>query len=305
MFFDGILINLELFTAHPFVVFLVLGVLITGSRINPTIQFVVRAFISFIFIIAFSVYGIITAIFFSLIGNRGLINWATARSYAYIAGSAVGISYKVEGEEHMLTGKPSIYVCNHQSMADLFVLGRIFPKDCVIVGKAELKYVPFLNIYMILGNSIFLDRKNRDSSVQALIKAADDVKERKTSVFIFPEGTRSRLKEAELLPFKKGAFYMAVQAGIPIVPIVVANYSDIYSSSRKIFCGGELHMKVLPPIETTNIDINDKEQINALTDKTREIMLKTLREITSEHKVRPLNKKTSNGNTKLDNQKSS
>ncbi|CAG8469009.1 7723_t:CDS:2 [Dentiscutata heterogama] len=301
MFLDSILVKLELITAHPLATLLVIGVLITGSRINPTIQFIVRALISLIFIIIFSVYGILSAIFFSLIGKRGLINWATARAYAYIAGGAVGISYKVEGEEHMLTGKPAIYVCNHQSAADLFVLGRIFPKDCVIVGKAELKYVPLLNIYMVLGKSIFLDRKNRDSSVQALIKAADEVKHRKISVFIFPEGTRSHLKEAELLPFKKGAFYMATQAGIPIIPIVVANYSDIYSSSRRIFHGGELHIKVLPPIETTNINIDDKDQINSLMDKTREIMLKTLRAITPKHKVSPLNVniKPSNGDTKL------
>ncbi|CAG8760845.1 17978_t:CDS:2, partial [Gigaspora rosea] len=288
------IVKLELITAHPLAILLVIGALITGSRINPTIQFFVRALMCFMFIIIFSIYGILTAIFLSLIGKRGLINWVTARSYAYLAGGAVGISYKVEGEEHMLTGKPSIYVCNHQSAADLFVLGRIFPKDCVIVGKAELKYIPLLNIYMILNNSIFLDRKNRSSSVQALTKAADEVKHRKTSVFIFPEGTRSHLKEAELLPFKKGAFYMAVQAGIPIVPIVVANYIDIYSSTRRIFRGGELHIKVLPPIETTNLNADDKEQINSLMEKTREVMLNTIREITPNNKVEP-----SNGDTKV------
>ncbi|CAG8565380.1 22489_t:CDS:2 [Dentiscutata erythropus] len=293
MFLDSILVKFELLTAHPLAILLVIGILITGSRINPTIQFFVRALISLIFIIIFSVFGILSAIFFSLIGKRGLINWATARAYAYIAGGAVGISYKVEGEEHMLTGKSAIYVCNHQSTADLFVLGRIFPKDCVIVGKAELKYVPLLNIYMVLGKSIFLVRKNRESSVQALIKAADEVKHRK--------GTRSHLKEAELLPFKKGAFYMAAQAGIPIIPIVVANYSDIYSSSRRIFRGGELHIKVLPPIETTNINIDDRDQINSLMDKTRENMLKTLRAITPKHKVPSLNVdiKPSNGDIKL------
>jgi lysophosphatidate acyltransferase len=94
-----------------------------------------------------------------------------------------------------------------------------------------------------LGHAVFLDRKNRDSAVQALTKAAEDVKEQNTSVFIFPEGTRARLKEADLLPFKKGAFHMAVQAKIPIVPIVVANYSDIYDSKRKIFRGGEINIK--------------------------------------------------------------
>lgn len=63
------------------------------------------------------------------------------------------------------------------------------------------------------------------------------------SVFMFPEGTRARLEKADLLPFKKGAFHMAVQAGIPIVPIVVANYSDIYNSKQRIFRGGQLRIK--------------------------------------------------------------
>src|ERR1043165_5507302 len=94
-----------------------------------------------------------------------------------------------------------------------------------------------------LGQAVFLDRKNHGSAVQALTKAAQDIKEQKTSVFIFPEGTRARLQEADLLPFKKGAFHMAVQAGIPIVPIVVANYSEIYDSRRKIFRGGEINIK--------------------------------------------------------------
>jgi len=63
------------------------------------------------------------------------------------------------------------------------------------------------------------------------------------SVFIFPEGTRGHLQEADLLPFKKGAFHLAVQAEIPIVPVVVSNYSHVYDSRRQIFAGGEITIK--------------------------------------------------------------
>lgn len=96
---------------------------------------------------------------------------------------------------------------------------------------------------MSLGHAVFLDRKNHGSAVQALTNAAEEIKKQNTSVFIFPEGTRARLQEADLLLFKKGAFHMAVQAKIPIVPIVVANYSDNYNSKRKIFRGGEINIK--------------------------------------------------------------
>ncbi|RHZ81105.1 hypothetical protein Glove_123g78 [Diversispora epigaea] len=246
-------------------------------------RFWIKILISLIFVLLFSVYGSVISIIFTFIGKRGLINWVTARGYAYVAGSAVGISFKVEGEEYLNTGRPAIYICNHQSAVDLFVLGRIFPKNCVIVGKSSLKFVPLLGIFMILGRAVFLDRTNHNGAIHALSKAAQDIKERKTSVFIFPEGTRARLKEADLLPFKKGAFHMAAQAEIPIIPIVVANYSEIYNSKQRIFRGGQLRIKALPPIETTDINADDKNQIDALTLRTRDIMLDTLKEITLSH----------------------
>ncbi|CAJ0919744.1 254_t:CDS:2 [Entrophospora sp. SA101] len=176
---------------------------------------------------------------------------------------AVGITVKVEGEEY-LDVKPAIFICNHQATADLLVLGKVFPKNCTVIGKSSLKYVPFLNLYMKLGQGIFLDRKNHQNA---------------TSVFIFPEGTRARLQEADLLPFKKGAFHMAVRAKIPIVPIVVGNYSHLYDSKRRLFKSGEFRVRVLPPIDTSNMNEDDRDEINNLTNLTREEMLRTLKDI--------------------------
>lgn len=94
-----------------------------------------------------------------------------------------------------------------------------------------------------LSQAIFLDRSNRDSAVASAKKAADDIHRKQTSVFIFPEGTRGHPREINMLPFKKGAFHMAVQAGVPIVPIVIANYNDLYDSKSKRFESGVIPIK--------------------------------------------------------------
>ncbi|CAG8569380.1 5533_t:CDS:1 [Ambispora gerdemannii] len=259
---------------------LIIGGVIIGSRFHPTSQFIVRALLSLVCILFFSAYGSILAVIFTLIGRRGEINWATARSYVAIAAPLAGITFKVENE-HYMDNRPVIFVCNHQAAIDVMVLGRIFPKSCVIVGKRELKYVPLLGSYMHLTGAIFLDRGNHGDAVRTFSDAVEDIRKRNVSVWIFPEGTRGHLQEANLLPFKKGAFHLAVQAQIPIVPVVVSNYSDIYDSKRRIFKGGELKIKVLPPIPTDGLDQENRKHIDELATKTRQVMLDTLRKITS------------------------
>lgn len=96
---------------------------------------------------------------------------------------------------------------------------------------------------MTLSNAIFLDRKNRDNAVKEAKQAAADIHSKKTNVWIFPEGTRGHESEVTLLPFKKGAFYMAVQAKVPIVPVVFSNYSNLYSAKEKRFNAGTLRCR--------------------------------------------------------------
>lgn len=93
------------------------------------------------------------------------------------------------------------------------------------------------------------------------------------SVFIFPEGTRSYAEKPELLPFKKGAFHLAVQAQVPIVPIVCANYSHVLNVKKKRFSPGVVDVSVLPPIPTKGLTAAD---VDALVKKTRDAMLEEL-----------------------------
>lgn len=96
---------------------------------------------------------------------------------------------------------------------------------------------------MTLSGTVFIDRKNTSSARQAMTGAAEEIKRERQSVYMFPEGTRSYAKEPMLLPFKKGAFHLAVQAGVPIVPVVVANYSDILFVQKRKFISGTIPVR--------------------------------------------------------------
>ena len=131
--------------------------------------------------------------------------------------------------------------------------------------------------------------------------AADEIRNNKQSVYMFPEGTRSYSKEPMLLPFKKGAFHLALQAGAPIVPVVVANYSNVLYVKGWRFNSGTIPIKgklghfwfwyadltllVLKPIETKNLTSADIEN---LTRDTRELMLSELVDLTSKARGQPI-----------------
>ncbi|CAO3635525.1 unnamed protein product [Cunninghamella echinulata] len=123
-------------------------------------------------------YGMLSALIFPLIGKTHLINWSVARIYYTLGRWLLNISTTIEGKENLdLAAKmgPAVYVCNHQSSLDVFVMGSVFPKATAVVAKKALKYYPFLGWYMILSNAIFLDRKNRDSAVKEARQAAQDI----------------------------------------------------------------------------------------------------------------------------------
>lgn len=126
---------------------------------------------------------------------------------------------------------------------------------------------------MTLSKTVFIDRANRTTARAAFDSAAETMRTERQNVFIFPEGTRSYAEQPELLPFKKGAFHLAIQAGVPIVPIVVANYSHVLNVKKREFHPGVVDVSVLPPINTkgkTAADVDD------LVKKTRDAMLDEL-----------------------------
>ena len=96
------------------------------------------------------------------------------------------------------------------------------------MAKKELAWAPLLGGYLSASGAVFVDRRNNTSAVQSLAAAGDFMKKHTTSLWLFPEGTRSMRKHHDLLPFKKGAFHTAVQAGVPVTPVVCENYWRLY-----------------------------------------------------------------------------
>lgn len=94
----------------------------------------------------------------------------------------------------------------------------------------------------MLSGSVFINRRNNKSAITMMQQAGDEMKRKKLSLFIFPEGTRHLSDEPELLPFKKGAFHLAVQSGCPIIPVVCENYSKLVKKN-KFWRRGTLQMR--------------------------------------------------------------
>ncbi|KAK4232115.1 putative 1-acyl-sn-glycerol-3-phosphate acyltransferase [Podospora fimiseda] len=242
--------------------------------IIPKAAFVARALASYFSLIASSLFGVGSSVFFSLIGYGGLSQWAVGRSFKLFMKLSTGVCFSIEDPNNYLnTTRPAVFVGNHQTELDVLMLGTIFPKWCSVTAKASLKKMPFLGWFMALSGSIFIDRKNSKDAREAMAGAAKEIREKKQSVYMFPEGTRSYSKEPELLPFKKGAFHLAVQAQVPIVPVVVANYSHVLYIKGLVFRSGTIPCKVLEPISTKGLTSAD---VDELTRTTRELMLKEI-----------------------------
>jgi lysophosphatidate acyltransferase len=124
-----------------------------------------------------------------------------------------------------------------------------------------------------LSKTVFIDRANRAVSRATFDTAAQTMTTKRQNVFIFPEGTRSYAEEPMLLPFKKGAFHLAVQAQVPIVPVVCANYDNVLNLKKRRFCPGTIDVTILPPISTKG---KTAEDVDSLVEKTRNAMLEEL-----------------------------
>ncbi|CAM1505242.1 Fc.00g108790.m01.CDS01 [Cosmosporella sp. VM-42] len=240
----------------------------------PKAAFIARALAAYIALVFTCLFGVFASITLTLAGKQGISQWATGRCFYYAMRYTTGVWFEIEDPKNVLgTTRPAVFIGNHQTELDVLMLGTMFPKYCSVTAKASLKKTPFLGWFMALSGSIFIDRKNAKDAREAMKGAASEITSKRQSVYMFPEGTRSYTKDPDLLPFKKGAFHLAVQAGVPIVPVIVANYSHVLYIKSLVFKGGKIPIKVLDPIPTKNLTAAD---VDDLTRTTRDLMLAEL-----------------------------
>ncbi|MCX8578529.1 1-acylglycerol-3-phosphate O-acyltransferase [Gilliamella sp. B2717] len=174
-----------------------------------------------------------------------------------------------------------VYIANHQNNFDMVVAADVVQPKTVTVGKKSLAWIPFFGqLYYLTGN-ILIDRNNKSKAHDTIGQVVKEIKTRGISIWMFPEGTRSRGRG--LLPFKTGAFKAAIAAGVPIVPICVSDTNNIQLNRLN---NGHMIVEMLDPIDTKSLR---KEDARTLMEQCYQQMTEKLIEINNE--VKQLNSK--------------
>lgn len=243
-------------------------------------MFYLRVATSLLGFVFASIYAISLAVFRR---DRSRVAYDYARAMVRLMRPPLGLQVRVTGRHHLMAQRPCIYIANHQSAYDAPVLAELYSPDTVIIGKKELRYIPFFGWLYIRTGNILIDRSNTSRAVGRLREAEAAIRDRGVSVWIFPEGTRGKVS-GTLLPFKKGAFYMAIATGVPLVPIVVGPVTQVFDLGRRIARPGTVAVRVLDPIPTAGLNEDDVE---ALIATTRSRMQSALDDLVAEQARTP------------------
>jgi putative phosphoserine phosphatase/1-acylglycerol-3-phosphate O-acyltransferase len=159
--------------------------------------------------------------------------------------SLAGVDVEIVGEQNAWSHRPAVFIFNHQSLLDPLVVFKIVQRDVTAVGKKEVEKMPLLGQIAWLMNAALIDRKNVTQAKAALQPAVDRLHDG-YSVMIAPEGTRSLTSRVG--PFKKGPFHLAMQGGVPIVPVIIRDTGELMWRGSNTIRSGTLHAIVAAPI---------------------------------------------------------
>ena len=176
-----------------------------------------------------------------------------------------GMKVSVRGLEFLDPDQPYVFISNHRSYLDTATLFAYLGRRIGVIAKKELLKVPILGVGMGFVNVMAIDRSNRERALQTM-KAATDRLRSGISFGVFAEGTRAR--PHRFLKFKKGAFYMAAQAGVPIVPVAMKNTDILMGKGTGGARAGTIEMVLLPPVSTAGI-VTDVE-VQQLVDRVQQ-----------------------------------
>ena len=220
--------------------------------------------------------GLFLGIFFILSIPVYLIEWildkcnknAKVKSSKFIINAAfkvclffAGVKIDVRGTEN-IPEEACLFVGNHNSYFDILVTYTTIPHPVGYIAKKEIKKIPFLNLWMINISCIFLDRENVKEGLKTIFKAIEQIKSG-ISVFIFPEGTRS--KDGQMAPFKEGSMKIASKANCPIVPVAIKNTADIFENHFPRVKSTKVIVEYGKPIIIDELDKEDQKYLGSYT----------------------------------------
>jgi 1-acyl-sn-glycerol-3-phosphate acyltransferase len=207
----------------------------------------------------------------SFFDSSGVTQAAVARMWAKVLLLASGVHVQLDGLEQIDPNGSYIFISNHTSYMDTPVVLANISVQFRFLAKRGLFQIPLLGTHLSRAGHIPVPRGDARAAVKTLQLAAETVQKKKISLLVFPEGGRSH--DGVLRPFKEGGAYIAIRAGVPVVPLVLTGGRRVLPYGAGIVKSGTIVMRLLPPIETTGFSLKDR---GALTDRVRTLLLAEL-----------------------------
>ncbi len=202
--------------------------------------------------------------------SRRLSPWLL-RGFGKTMMKLAGVTFEVQGAEHVATDAMKIVTFNHGSLMDAFLVTAVMPVGSVAAIKREVLAYPVVGLAAYLLGFLIIDRGARAKARRTMLGAARRMEKERLVVFIAPEGTRR--VDGELLPFKRGAMHLALESGAPIVPMLIDGAYELHGPGRLVSRPGHVVIRFLAPRPTTALTA---ETVGAESDALREVYAREL-----------------------------
>ena len=215
-------------------------------------------------------FGCVLFIALSLLAllRLGALKWERDRAtrrwldrWSQLMNAVLGWKVHVDHRERLLENRPAVVVGNHQSNLDAVVWASFFPDSTVVVGKKQIGSIPVFGWLFRATNNILIDRDNSVRARASIEEAAARILREGLRVWMAPEGHRNQ--RPEMLPFKKGAFHLAIAAQVPIVPLIVGPLTPLLDAPRLMVRPGTITARVLEPVSTLGLGEDDVDNLSA------------------------------------------
>ena len=205
----------------------------------------------------------------SIFERKGKLMSFIAINWSKIILKVGKINFNINGLKNIDLRKNYFFVPNHESALDIPLVFASIPMHVVSVAKIELSRIPFFGWSMIAGGHFFVDRSNHKKAMRSIEKARISMNKNPRSVFLFPEGTRSL--DGKVGRFKKGGLKLAIDLGVPIVPIGIVGTNQFQSNLKKGLNIGNIELNIGKPIQTKKI--KEKELLSFVEELRKKVIL--------------------------------
>ena len=231
--------------------------------------------------LVFGIVVFISTMFFSLVGiaagllraPKGAYDWVH-RNWSRTVLRTAGVEVRVSGLENVEPGGAQIFVCNHQSMFDIWALFATLPVSLRFIAKKELSRIPIFAHAMRYAGHVFIDRGDRAQAAGAMRRAGERMQAEGLSLGLFPEGTRSR--DGVLGPFKKGTFALAIETQTTLVPIALDGGAEITADTLRIrprpvliSCGDPIPLRGMTAADRDELTARARSRIGEMLESAR------------------------------------